>query len=158
MSWSATATIPDEARRGPLEMRSARRVQARLHPRNLPQLDSLEYAGACLPGHEVGGDFYDFLEASPGRLVLILGDVSGKGVPAALMMAALQASLRSHYALSASDLERRIASVHRLFFECTAMQHYAGLFVGEYDDTSGRLRYVNCGHLPPLPSSTPTRP
>jgi len=150
MTWTHATAPLDEPRPRPLEMRSAGRVQARLQLRTLPALETLDYAGLCLSGHEVGGDFYDFLTPRRGRLALIVGDVSGKGVPAALMMAALQANLRSHYALSSNDLERRIESVHRQFFECTASQHYASLFVGEYDDASGRLRYANCGHVPPL--------
>jgi serine phosphatase RsbU (regulator of sigma subunit) len=150
MTWTQATAPLDEIRLRPIEMLSAGRVQARLQQRSLPPLETLDYAGLCVSGREVGGDFYDFLAPHPDRLALIAGDVSGKGVPAALMMAALQANLRSHYALSSSDLERRIESVHRLFFECTASQHYASLFVGEYDDASGRLRYANCGHVPPL--------
>ncbi len=134
----------------PREMHTAHHVQARLRPRMLPHMKSLDYDGCCLTSHAVGGDFYDFLELGPDRLALVLGDVSGKGVPAALLMAALQATLRSHYALRAGGLEQRIASVHRQFFECTATQHYATLFVGEFDDRSGRLRYANCGQVPPL--------
>ena len=134
----------------PREMRRAERVQARLRPRLSPRLETLEFEGECLPGRAVGGDFYDFLQAAPGRLALILGDVSGHGVPAALMMAALQASLRAHYALSSAELGRRIESINRLFHDCTAAEHYAGLFVGEYDDDSCRLRYANCGHVAPL--------
>ena len=134
----------------PQEMHSAERVQAQLRPRKHPRLETLEFAGKSLAGRAVGGDFYDFLEPAPGRLALILGDVSGHGVPAALMMAALQASVRTHYALSPAELGQRIQSVNRLFFECTAAEHYAALFVGEYDDGSSRLRYANCGHVAPL--------
>jgi len=150
MTWTSATTLTEQPRTRPWEMRFARNVQARLRPHRLPRLESLEYAGCCLPGRAVGGDFYDFLEPCPGRIAIVLGDISGKGVPAALMMAALQASLRSHYALSTSELERRIESVNRSFFECTALEHYATIFVGEYDDASGRLRYANCGHVPPL--------
>lgn len=80
----------------------------------------------------------------------MIGDVSGKGVPAALMMATLRACLRSHYALDSGDLARRLESVNRFFFECTAAEHYASLFVGEFDEGTGRLRYANCGHVPPI--------
>lgn len=134
----------------PYEMHSAERVQAQLRPRRQPRLKTLDFAGNCLPGRAVGGDFYDFLQPAPGRLALILGDVSGHGVPAALMMAALQASLRTHYELSDAGLEQRIESVNRTFFDCTAAEHYAVLFAGEYDDDSGRLRYANCGQVAPL--------
>ncbi|MBZ5640059.1 MAG: PP2C family protein-serine/threonine phosphatase [Acidobacteriia bacterium] len=132
------------------EMRSARRVQSRLLPSLVPRPGGLECAGLSLPARGVGGDFYDFIEAAPGRVALVLGDVSGKGVPAALMMATLQASLRSHYALAGGDLERLLVSVNRLFLECTAPEHYASLFVGEYHEASGRFRYANCGHVPPV--------
>ncbi|MDH3628358.1 MAG: PP2C family protein-serine/threonine phosphatase [Acidobacteriota bacterium] len=134
----------------PHQMQIAERVQAQLRPQASPRLKTLEFAGQCLPGRVVGGDFYDFLEPEPGRMALILGDVSGHGVPAALMMAALQASIRSHYTLSSSPLTPRIESVNRQFFDCTAAEHYAGLFIGEYEDETRRLRYANCGHVAPL--------
>lgn len=131
-------------------MRSARRVQTRLLPENAFRRAHLECAGLCLPCRGVGGDFYDFIDVGPGRVALVLGDVSGKGVPAALMMATLQACLRSHYALASGDLGRRLESVNRLFLECTAPEHYASLFVGECDERSGRFTYANCGQAPPL--------
>jgi serine phosphatase RsbU (regulator of sigma subunit) len=83
-------------------------------------------------------------------LGLALGDISGKGVSAALMMAGLQASLRSLYSETVDDLGGLLRSVNRLFCESTAAQHYASLFLADYDDATGRLRYANCGHLPPL--------
>jgi serine phosphatase RsbU (regulator of sigma subunit) len=132
------------------EMRLAHRVVARLLPRRGPRPEGLEWAGLCLPHSGVGGDFYDFLEPGPGRLVLALGDVSGKGVAAALMMATLQASLRSHFALGPGDLPPLLESVNRLFTACTASEHYATLFLGELDQASGRLGYVNCGHVSPI--------
>jgi serine phosphatase RsbU (regulator of sigma subunit) len=132
------------------EMRSARRVQSRMLRCAVPRPGSLECAGLCLPERGVGGDFYDLIEMAPGRVALVLGDVSGKGVPAALMMATLRACLRSHYALASGDLARRLESVNRFFLECTASEHYASLFVGEYDERSERLRYANCGHVPPV--------
>ena len=131
------------------EMRSARRVQSRLLPSLTPRIAGLECAGLSVPARGVGGDFFDFVEAGPGRVALVFGDVSGKGVPAALMMATLQASLRSHYALATGELARRLESVNRFFVEWTASEHFASLFVGEYDEESGRLRYANCGHVPP---------
>jgi len=98
----------------------------------------------------VGGDYYDFLRISPRRLAIAVGDISGKGVPAALMTASLQASLRSHYELGPGDLVGRLESMNRLFYECTASGHFATLFLGEYDDRTRHLRYANCGHVPPL--------
>jgi len=148
-STPRTAAFPSPWSRAD-EMRSARRVQTRLFPENAFRRAHLECAGLCLPCRDVGGDFYDFIDAGPGRVALVLGDVSGKGVPAALMMATLHACLRSHYALASGDLGRRLESVNRLFLECTAPEHYASLFVGEYDERSGRLAYANCGQAPPF--------
>ncbi len=132
------------------DMRRAREVQAGFLPRRCPQLATLEVAGLTIPAGGVGGDYYDFIKLSPRRLALVLADVSGKGVAAALMTASLQASLRSHYALGTGDLAARLESTNRLFHECVAEGRFATLFLGEYDDRTRRLRYANCGHVPPL--------
>src|SRR5690348_655198 len=132
------------------EMEFARQVQARLFPQKLPPLRTLEYAGGCAPAREVGGDYYDFLELRPGRLALVLADIAGKGVSGALLMANLQANLRSQYALALDDICQLLSSVNRLFYENTGDSSYATLFFADYDDSTRRLRYVNCGHLPPL--------
>lgn len=132
------------------EMRLARRVQTRLLPAACHRIDGLECAGICLQQRGVGGDFYDLIEVAPGTVALVVGDVSGKGVPAALMMATIQASLRTHYALGAGSLAERLEFVNRLFIRCTATEHYASLFVAEYDEDSARLRYASCGHVPPV--------
>jgi sigma-B regulation protein RsbU (phosphoserine phosphatase) len=137
-------------RRAAQEMEFARQVQSRLFPQKLPAMKTLEYAGACLAARTVGGDYYDFLELRPGRLALVVADIAGKGVPAALLMANLQANLRSQYALAVDDLPRLLASVNRLFYENTDVASYATLFFADYDDTTRRLRYANCGHLPAL--------
>jgi sigma-B regulation protein RsbU (phosphoserine phosphatase) len=131
-------------------MKKAREVQAGFLPRSSAQLATLECAALTLPVEGVGGDSFDFLKPSPRRLAMTVADISGKGVPAALMSASLQASLRSHYALGAGDLAGRLESMNRLFYDCTASGHFATLFLGEYDDRTRRLRYANCGHLPPL--------
>ncbi len=128
------------------DLESARRVQARLLPGLALRSERLEVAGRTAAALEIGGDWYDFLEPSSGRLVLAIGDVSGKGVAAALMAAALQACLRSHYAWATCDLVDRLGQIHRQFFACTASNHFASLFVGEYDPANARLRFVNCGH------------
>jgi serine phosphatase RsbU (regulator of sigma subunit) len=131
-------------------LRTAREVQQRLLPRSAPRLDSLDCAGGCLPAGGLGGDYYDYLETRPGHVGFALGDISGKGVTAALMMASLQASLRSHYATENNGMAELLRSVNDLLCECTADRHYATLFLGDYDDATGRLRYANCGHVPPL--------
>jgi phosphoserine phosphatase RsbU/P len=140
----------EDERRAAQEMKFASEVQARLLPQNLPRLETLDYAGCCAPAREIGGDFYDFLELRPGRVALVLADIAGKGVSGALLMANLQANLRSQYALALDNLERLLTSVNSLFYNNTADSSYATLFFGDYDDASRRLRYVNCGHLPPL--------
>jgi phosphoserine phosphatase RsbU/P len=132
------------------EMEFARQVQARLFPQKLPAMKTLEYTGGCIQARKVGGDYYDFLELRPGRLALVLADIAGKGVSGALLMANLQANLRSQYALAVDDLPRLLASVNRSFYESTDDASYATLFFADYDDSSRKLRYANCGHLPPL--------
>ena len=137
-------------RRAAQELEFAREVQARLFPQKLPRLETLEYRGGCLPARQVGGDYYDFLELRPGRVALVLADIAGKGVSGALLMANLQANLRSQYAMALDNLPRLLKSVNQLFYENTSESSYATLFFADYDDLSRRLRYVNCGHLPPL--------
>jgi sigma-B regulation protein RsbU (phosphoserine phosphatase) len=132
------------------EMEIAREVQARLFPQKFPVMKTLEYLGGCLPAREVGGDYYDFLQLRGGHLALVLADIAGKGVSGALLMANLQANLRSQCAMDAEDLQRMLTSVNRSFCENTGDASYATLFFADYDDSSRRLRYANCGHLPPL--------
>jgi len=132
------------------ELEFAREVQARLFPQKLPRLVTLDYTGGCVPARQVGGDYYDFLELRPGRVALVLADIAGKGISGALLMANLQANLRSQYAMALDDLPRLLKSVNQLFYENTSESSYATLFFADYDDSTRRLRYVNCGHLPPL--------
>lgn len=139
----------DAERRAEREMELARQVQSRLLPRAGRRLPTLDCAGRCMQARAVGGDYFDFLEAPGGRLGLVLGDVSGKGFAAALLMASLQASLRT-LAARCEPLAERLAEVNRLLLEASEPSRYATLFVGEYDDASRRLQYVNCGHNPPL--------
>jgi len=137
-------------RRAEHELEIAMQVQARLFPQRLPAMRSLEYAGACVQTRRVGGDYYDFLDLGQDRLGLVIGDIAGKGMPAALLMANLQANLRSQCAIAVEEPERLLRSVNRLFYENTADNAYATFFYSEFDDRTGRLRYANCGHLPAL--------
>src|SRR5688572_3187688 len=146
----ATAERRDAERRAAHELEIARQVQARLFPQRLPELESLEYAGDCVQTHQVGGDYYDFLDLGQSRLGLVLGDIAGKGIAAALLMANLQANLRSQCATAVEQPEQLLRSVNRLFYENTAENAYATLFYSEFDDRTCRLRYANCGHLPGL--------
>jgi serine phosphatase RsbU (regulator of sigma subunit) len=137
-------------RRATQELEIAKQVQARLFPQLLPVMDTLEYAGSCIQARQVGGDYHDFLDLGRGRYGLVIGDISGKGIAAALLMANLQANLRSQCTIALDDLKKLLCSVNRLFFENTSESSYATLFFAEYDDRARRLRYVNCGHLPAL--------
>ncbi len=147
-------------RRSLHELEMARQVQARLFPQKFPTLRNLEYAGRCIQARQVGGDYYDFLELAPGRVGFVLADIAGKGFSGALLMANLQANLRSQYAMAVDDLPRLLTSVNRLFYESTGDASYATLFFADYDDSTGKLRYANCGHLPALllPGSPRSQP
>ena len=137
-------------RRAAHEMELAQQVQARLLPQEAPPLATLEYGGRCLQARAVGGDYYDFLDLGPGRVGLALADVSGKGFPAALLMANLQASLRSRSPQDMLDLACQLRSMNHLLDRCSEPNRYATLFLGIYDDSTRRLRYANCGHNPPV--------
>lgn len=140
----------DAGRQAVQELEDIRRVSARLFPRNLPQLASLAYAGVCVEARHAGGDFYDFFDHGPQRLGFVVGDVSGKGMASALVRATLQASLRTLCSVGIQDLNQSLALVNRLLFESTPEAMYATLFFAEYDESTRRLRYVNCGHPAPL--------
>jgi sigma-B regulation protein RsbU (phosphoserine phosphatase) len=131
------------------ELEIAREVQEHLFPQRLPAVPGLDYCGRCRPAREVGGDYYDFLELSSGRLGIAIGDVSGKGIGAALMMASLEASLRAQASLG-HDLAELMKRVNSLVYEASSANRYATLFYAEYDPQSCRLFYVNAGHNPPL--------
>ncbi len=143
----AVAEKLEAERRAAQELEIAKQVQARLFPQTLPTLTTLEYAGICIQARQVGGDYYDFLDLGRERLGLVIGDIAGKGIAAALLMANLQANLRSQCAIALDQPQHFLRSVNQLFFENTADSAYATLFFAEYDDRAGRLRYANCGHL-----------
>jgi serine phosphatase RsbU (regulator of sigma subunit) len=143
----ATARKLEAERRAAQELEIAKRVQARLFPQTLPPLKTLDYAGICIQARQVGGDYYDFLDLGRERLGLVIGDIAGKGMAAALLMANLQANLRSQCAIALDEPQRFLQSVNQLFFENTIESAYATLFFAEYDDRARRLRYANCGHL-----------
>jgi serine phosphatase RsbU (regulator of sigma subunit)/predicted enzyme related to lactoylglutathione lyase len=140
----------ESERRVAQELEIAKQVQARLFPQTLPPLKTLDYAGICIQAREVGGDYYDFLNLGRERLGLVVGDISGKGIAAALLMANLQANLRSQCAIALDQPQRLLRSVNQLFYENTIDSAYATLFFAEYDDKVQRLRYANCGHLSAL--------
>jgi serine phosphatase RsbU (regulator of sigma subunit) len=143
----AAAERRESERRAAHELDIAKRVQARLFPQTFPPLRTLDYAGVCIQARQVGGDYYDFLNLGGERLGLVLGDISGKGIAGALLMANLQANLRSQCILCLDDPQRLLRSVNQLFYDNTTDSSYATLFFAEYDDRVQRLRYANCGHL-----------
>jgi serine phosphatase RsbU (regulator of sigma subunit)/biotin operon repressor len=146
----AMAAKLESERRAAQELAIAKQVQARLFPQALPRLRTLDYTGMCLQARQVGGDYYDFLDLGRERLGLVIGDISGKGIAAALLMANLQANLRSQCAIALEQPQRLLQSVNQLFYENTTDSAYATLFFAEYDDEVRRLRYANCGHLSAL--------
>ena len=146
----AIAEKRESERRTAQELEIAKQVQARLFPQTLPPLRTLDYAGVCLQAREIGGDYYDFLKLGRDQVGLVVGDISGKGIAAALLMANLQANLRSQCAIALDQPQRLLRSVNQLFYENTTDSAYATLFFAEYDDRVQRLRYANCGHLSAL--------
>jgi serine phosphatase RsbU (regulator of sigma subunit)/catechol 2,3-dioxygenase-like lactoylglutathione lyase family enzyme len=137
-------------RRATQEIEIAKQVQARLFPQTQPPLKTLEYAGICIQARKVGGDYYDFLDLGQERIGFVIGDISGKGIAAALLMANLQANVRSQCAIALDQLQRLMCSVNQLFCDNTPDGSFATLLFAEYDDATSRLRYANCGHLPAL--------
>ena len=136
------------------EIEIAREVQERLFPQSLPAVPALEYAGHCRPARGVGGDYYDFLALTNGRLGLVIGDVSGKGVPAALLMASLQASVRGQsQSLGPSgqpDIAGLMANVNCLVYDASPQNRYATFFYAQFDPATRRLVYTNGGHNAPM--------
>ena len=159
------------------EITIAQEVQAQLFPRRISQLASLEVHGFCRPARSVSGDYYDFLHLGSDRLVLAVGDVSGKGISAALLMATIHSAVRA-YSMEGIPVFRQAEAVgagplvvpkydpivpgaeaspstllsllnHQLYMS-TPLEKYATLFLATYDDDARRLTFSNAGHLPPL--------
>ncbi|MBL8187537.1 MAG: SpoIIE family protein phosphatase [Acidobacteria bacterium] len=172
--------VSAEKQRLDQEMKIAAQVQSRLFPRSTPQTIALDFAnGVCIPARSVSGDYYDFLDVAPGVIGVVVADVCGKGVSAALMMANLQANLRGQvqvyhdaYNLSlAAQAERSVGSqmtmtraaelqthpvrrivkrVNQHVTESVMDSSFITFFYAEFDERKHRLRYVNAGHNPPL--------
>jgi HAMP domain-containing protein len=131
------------------EMRLARAIQTRLLPAAPPESDRLELAGLSLPAREVGGDYYDYLQLPDGRIGLAVADVSGKGTPAALLMSAFRAALRSQ------DLGRlgpaeTLGRINRFIHESVDPGKFITAFLALIDPSTGDLRYANAGHDAPI--------
>jgi sigma-B regulation protein RsbU (phosphoserine phosphatase) len=142
------------------ELEIARQVQSQLFPRSTPRIVGLELYAACRPARVVSGDYYDFLQFGEERIGLVLGDIAGKGISAALLMAAIQSSLRAQFSngfsaarvgeavpISTAETVRRL---NRQLYESTSVEKFATFFYAVYDGATRRLTYTNAGHLPPV--------
>ncbi len=142
------------------ELELARHVQSDLLPKAVSVIPNVEFAAAAVAADHVGGDFHDIFETDSGKIAMVLGDVSGKGVSAALLVSVLQGAIRSS---SASQHETSCERINRMLCEKTATERFATLFWGIFDPLTATLRYVNAGHAAPLlmrassPGSAPER-
>jgi len=132
------------------ELEIAREVQERLFPQELPPVEGLDYFGACRPALGVGGDYYDFIELPENKFGIAIGDISGKGIGASLMMASLQASLRGQAIHFKSDLAGLMKQINSLVYEASTSNRYATFFYAQYEPATRKLAYVNAGHNPPF--------
>jgi sigma-B regulation protein RsbU (phosphoserine phosphatase) len=135
------------------ELEIARQVQAQLFPNQVPKLATLQLTGACNPARVVSGDYYDFIPIDAHRTALVIGDISGKGISAALLMASVQSSLHAQLAMNTDGPVSTAALVGRLnrqLYENTPEEKYATFYCGIYDEQTSRLSYTNAGHLPPI--------
>jgi hypothetical protein len=129
------------------ELRLARRVQSDLQPKPQPISPHIEFGASAISADHVGGDFYEIFEAESGEIAIVLGDVSGKGVPAALLASVLQGAIRSS---TASQHEFACERINRMLCQRTACERFATLFWGVFDPATSTLRYVNAGHAAPM--------
>ena len=132
------------------ELEIAREVQERLLPQRPPVVQGLEYAGRCRPAQSIGGDAYDFFLTREGHLMATVADICGKGVPAALLMAGLQASLRGLCAGGVTEVGELISRLNGLLWESTPRNRFATLWCGRYDRTLRILHHVSAGHGDPV--------
>jgi serine phosphatase RsbU (regulator of sigma subunit) len=129
------------------ELQLGREIQSRLLPAPPCDMASLELAACSVPCYEVGGDYYDFIEFANGELGLAIGDVSGKGVGAALIMSSIQAALRVAAPIE-DDMSALMARLNGLLCRMAGGRKYVTFFFGRYSPETGELRYVNAGHNP----------
>jgi phosphoserine phosphatase RsbU/P len=132
------------------ELEIAREVQERLFPQKFPKIAGIDCWGYCRPARGVGGDYYDFIELPDGRLGIAIGDVSGKGIAAALLMASLQASLRGQTMAGVGDLAILMVNVNKLVYDASQSNRYATFFYAEFDPHTKLLSFVNAGHNAPV--------
>ena len=131
------------------ELQVASEIQQRFQPASAPQVPGYELQGISFPCYEIGGDYYDFIQREDGRLIVALGDVSGKGPAAALLMSSLHAAVHAHSDMH-SSLAKTIGAVNRYLVDSTPANRFVTLFYAELDPTNGSLAFLNAGHNPPL--------
>jgi len=132
------------------DLQSAGEVQARLFPQTLPPVTGLDYRVFSRPARTVNGDYYDFLPLKDGKLAIALGDVSGKGIPAGLLMASLQGRLQSHAPARGESVAALLRDLNRLMCASMDSRSYVTFFYVVYNSMKPSLTYVNAGHNPPL--------
>ena len=148
-----TAAVAEEAaqrERIHREIEIAREVQERLLPKRAPEVAGLDIAGVCIPAQAIGGDYYDYVRTPSGEMGFAIGDIAGKGIPASLLMASLQASLRGLIAGGMVDLPELMTRLNRLIHEATPANRFATFFYALYEPERRRLRCVCAGHNPAL--------
>jgi phosphoserine phosphatase RsbU/P len=153
MTGSIAELIEEQRQRQRLEneITIAREVQDQLFPKELPSFPGLELAAICRAARTVSGDYYDFIKLGPDRLGFVIADISGKGISAALLMASLQAALRSQAILNGHrPTGQVVATLNRHLYLNTSDDRYATLFYAEYDAARRTLRYTNAGHVAPF--------
>ncbi len=130
------------------EMRVAKNIQENLLPKETPVSKTYQFSGRSVPAKEVGGDYYDFISLKDGRIAFCLGDIAGKGIPASLLMANLQASLRGQ-AFVGSECKDSVSFANNILYHNTDPTRYATLFYAILDKDNHRLTYCNAGHNSP---------
>lgn len=127
----------------------ARAIQVRFWPEHAPGINGIEIGALIEPAYEVGGDYYDILKSTAGLTGLVVGDVNGKGIPAALLMASIRASLRALFDSYSSPVDI-INKLNQIIINDTEVDQYATLFFSTYNTSERKLSYVNAGHIPPV--------
>jgi serine phosphatase RsbU (regulator of sigma subunit) len=131
------------------ELQVASEIQQRFQPASAPIVAGYELQGISFPCYEIGGDYYDFIQREDGRLIVALGDVSGKGPAAALLMSSLHAAVHAH-SDTHNSLAKTIGAVNRYLVDSTPANRFVTLFYAELDPKDGSLAFLNAGHNPPL--------
>jgi len=148
--------VAKEKERLESELAIAREVQQQLFPKDVPYTKSLELKGVCSPARMVSGDYYDFMPVSEHALAFAIGDVAGKGISAALLMATIQSSMRAQLGSNNGSGPRklstakRVATLHRQLYANTTPEKYATFYFALYEEGTHSLTYTNAGHLSPM--------